>query len=214
MLAEVSQRPADLPVAGKAGSPRWADVTIAILALIFLAPAIAVLGLAIAVTSGTPVFFTQRRVGLNGELFKIYKLRTMKVSGDGPQITSRNDVRVTRLGRMLRRAKLDELPTFWNVLRGDMSLVGPRPEVPAYVNLSDPFWRVILSVRPGLTDPITVSLRNEEDLLAQAGANAEAFYVSQLQPAKLRGYIDYLQQRTVRSDVVILFRTMAEIIRH
>jgi lipopolysaccharide/colanic/teichoic acid biosynthesis glycosyltransferase len=214
MLAEVSQRPADLSVAGKAGIPRWADVTIAILALIFLAPAIAVLGLAIAVTSGTPVFFTQRRVGLNGELFKIYKLRTMKVSGDGPQITSRNDVRVTRLGRMLRRAKLDELPTFWNVLRGDMSLVGPRPEVPAYVNLSDPFWRVILSVRPGLTDPITVSLRNEEDLLAQAGANAEAFYVSQLQPAKLRGYIDYLQQRTVRSDVVILFRTMAEIIRH
>jgi lipopolysaccharide/colanic/teichoic acid biosynthesis glycosyltransferase len=214
MLAEVSQCPAELSVRGKAGIPRWADVTIAVLALIFLAPAIAVIGVAIALTSGTPVVFTQWRVGLNGEWFKIYKLRTMRVSVDGPQITSRNDGRVTRLGRLLRQAKLDELPTFWNVLRGDMSLVGPRPEVPAYVNLSDPCWRLILSVRPGLTDPITVSLRNEEDLLAQAGPNAEAFYVSQLQPAKLRGYIDYLQQRTVRSDVVVLFRTMAEIIRH
>jgi len=158
--------------------------------------------------------FRQKRVGRSGRLFELLKFRTMVVADTGPQVTSRNDARITRLGRLLRKTKLDELPTFWNVLRGDMALVGPRPEVPRYVNQDDPKWSVILSVRPGITDPTTVALRNEEDLLARAYPDVETYYRTQLQPAKLTGYIDYLQQRTFRTDLSVLGRTLAAIIRH
>jgi len=197
-----------------AGIPRWLDFTIAAIVLLVTSPLIAWFGLIVAASSGLPVLFRQKRVGRNGEFFELYKLRTMKVSADGPQITSRNDPRITRFGNFLRKTKLDELPTFWNVLRGDMAMVGPRPEVPAYVNLNDPLWRVILSVRPGITDPTTVSLRNEEELLARAEPDAHTYYVSELQPAKLNGYIEYLQRRNLRSDFGILCRTVTEVIRH
>jgi lipopolysaccharide/colanic/teichoic acid biosynthesis glycosyltransferase len=214
MLVEAAQQPDLIVSPVNAGLPRWADAAIAAIVLIIAAPVIALLGLAIVVTSGLPIFFQQARVGLHGELFNLYKLRTMTVSESGAQITSRTDKRITRLGRLLRKTKLDELPTFWNVLRGDLALVGPRPEVPAFVDLSNPSWRTILSVRPGLTDPVTISLRNEEELLAQAGADVEQFYVSELQPAKLRGYLEYLQRRTLRSDIIVLSRTIIAIIRH
>ena len=186
------------------GIPRWADALIAGIALIVTAPLVGLLATAIAITSGPPVFFRQKRVGLGGSTFMLVKLRTMKTSAHGPQVTRKDDQRVTRLGRFLRRTKLDELPTFWNVLRGDMALVGPRPEVPGYVNLNDPSWRTILSVRPGVTDPVTISLRNEEDLLARAEGDTEGYYLSELQPAKLTGYLDYLRQRTLASDVRVV----------
>ena len=195
------------------GIPRWADATIAAAALIFAGPLIVVFGLAIALTSGRPILFRQRRVGRDGRLFDLYKLRTMRAFENGPKITSRDDARITRLGRVLRKTKLDELPTLWNVVRGDMALVGPRPEVPAYVNFDNPQWGTILSVRPGITDPVTISLRNEEELLANASGDAEAYYVSELQPAKLSGYVNYLQQRTVLSDVSVLCRTVTAVIR-
>jgi lipopolysaccharide/colanic/teichoic acid biosynthesis glycosyltransferase len=214
MLVEAARQPDLIASPVNAGLPRWADAAIAAIVLIIAAPVIALLGFAIVATSGLPIFFQQGRVGLHGELFNLYKLRTMTVSESGAQITSRTDKRITRLGRLLRKTKLDELPTFWNVLRGDLALVGPRPEVPAFVDLSNPSWRTILSVRPGLTDPVTISLRNEEELLAHAGADVEQFYVSELQPAKLRGYLEYLQRRTLRSDVVVLSRTIIAIIRH
>jgi lipopolysaccharide/colanic/teichoic acid biosynthesis glycosyltransferase len=214
MLVEAAQQSERIVDSVNAGLPRWADAAIAAFVLIIAAPLIALLGLAIAVTSGLPIFFRQSRVGRHGELFDLYKLRTMTVSERGTQITSSADKRITRLGRLLRKTKLDELPTFWNVLRGDLALVGPRPEVPAFVDLSNPSWRTILSVRPGLTDPVTISLRNEEELLAHAGADVEQFYVSELQPAKLRGYLEYLQSRTLRSDIVVLSRTIIAIIRH
>jgi lipopolysaccharide/colanic/teichoic acid biosynthesis glycosyltransferase len=214
MLVEAAQQSERIVESVNAGLQRWADAAIAAFVLIIAAPLIAILGLAIAVTSGLPIFFRQCRVGRHGELFDLYKLRTMTVSESGAQITSSADKRITRLGRLLRQTKLDELPTFWNVLRGDLALVGPRPEVPAFVDLSNPSWRTILSVRPGLTDPVTISLRNEESLLAHAGPNVEQFYVSELQPAKLRGYLEYLQRRTLRSDIVVLSRTIIAIIRH
>ena len=195
------------------GIPRWADAMIAVAALVFAGPLIVVVGLAIAMTSGRPILFRQRRVGRNGQLFDLYKLRTMTAFANGPEITSRDDARITRLGRVLRKTKLDELPTLWNVLRGDMALVGPRPEVPAYVNLDNPQWSTILSVRPGITDPVTIALRNEEELLAAASGDAETYYVSELQPAKLRGYVDYLQHRTVLSDMSVLCRTVTAVIR-
>ena len=195
------------------GIPRWADATIAAAALVLAGPLIVLFGLAIALTSGRPILFRQRRVGRNGHVFDLYKLRTMRASENGPKITSRDDARITRLGRVLRKTKLDELPTLWNVLRGDMALVGPRPEVPAYVNFENPQWSTILSVRPGITDPVTISLRNEEELLASARGDAEAYYVSELQPAKLSGYVNYLQHRTVLSDMSVLCRTVSAVIR-
>jgi len=196
------------------GIPRWADATVAAIMLAISSPLLALLALGVAVTSGLPVFFRQKRVGRYGEDFVLYKLRTMTISTAGPQITSGKDTRITPFGRFLRKTKLDELPTFWNVLRGDVALVGPRPEVPAYVNLNDPLWRAILSVRPGLTDPTTVSLRNEEDLLARAEPDPHTYYVTELQPAKLEGYIEYLRTRNLRSDIKVLGRTVTAIVRH
>jgi len=193
------------------GIPRWADFTIAAIGLMAAGPVIAVTALAIAASSGMPVFFRQKRVGRQGRMFELYKLRTMEPSAEGPQVTSRDDGRITSLGRFLRRAKLDELPTLWNVLRGDMALVGPRPEVPRYVRLDDPQWQVILQVRPGITDPVTLRLRNEEDLLAGANGDPETYYLNELQPSKLNGYIAYLQRRTWRGDFSMLWRTVVEV---
>ena len=198
------------------GIPRWADATVAAIGLVLMSPLAIIIGLAIAATSGSPILFRQKRVGRNGRQFDVLKFRTMTLSQTGPQpqVTSSNDGRITRLGRVLRKTKLDEMPTLWNVLRGDMALVGPRPEVPRYVNENDPQWRLILAVRPGITDPTTLSLRNEEELLARAHPDVEKFYVTQLQPAKLSGYINYLQQRTLGTDVRVIYRTLAEVIRH
>jgi len=198
------------------GIPRWADATVAAIGLVLMSPLAIIIGLAIAATSGSPILFRQKRVGRNGRQFDVFKFRTMTLSQTGPQpqVTSSNDGRITRLGRVLRKTKLDEMPTLWNVLRGDMALVGPRPEVPRYVNENDPQWRLILAVRPGITDPTTLSLRNEEELLARAHPDVETFYVTQLQPAKLSGYINYLQQRTLGTDVRVIYRTLAEVIRH
>jgi lipopolysaccharide/colanic/teichoic acid biosynthesis glycosyltransferase len=196
----------------KNGLPRWVEGLIAFLGLCLAAPLIALSGFAIAVSSGFPVLFRQTRVGRSGRNFELYKLRTMKPSTNGPQITSGNDARITRLGRFLRHTKLDELPTLWNVLRGDMALVGPRPEVPRFVRLADPIWQKVLSVRPGITDPVTLQLRSEADLLARIEGDAERYYVNELQPAKLKGYVAYLEERTWRSDLQVILRTFAAIV--
>jgi len=193
------------------GIPRWAEAMIALLGLILAAPFIALLALAIAVSSSGPIFFRQKRVGQHGRLFDLYKLCTMTPSDDGPQVTSSKDERITPLGRFLRRTKLDELPTLWNVLRGEMALVGPRPEVPRYVKLEDPIWQAVLAVRPGITDPVTLRLRNEEELLAGVTTDTESYYVDELQPMKLNGYVAYLEERTWRSDLKVLGQTIVEI---
>lgn len=196
------------------GIPRWAEAGIALVGLIVLSPIIALSALAIIITSGSPVFFRQRRVGRGGQTFVLVKFRTMTASIDGPEITRKGDQRVTRLGRILRQTKLDEVPTLWNIVRGDMALVGPRPEVPRYVKLDDPKWQTILKVRPGLTDPVTLRLRNEEALLAGIDGDLESYYVNELQPAKLRGYLDYLQNRSARGDLRLLWQTLVEVLRN
>ena len=194
------------------GLPRWAEATFAIAGLLVAAPVIALTGLGIAVFSGRPVFFRQQRVGQHGETFDLYKLRTMTPSAGGPQITSNGDSRITRLGRFLRHTKLDELPTLWNVVRGDMSLVGPRPEVPRFVQLADPIWQKVLAVRPGITDPVTLRLRSESELLAQIEGDTEEYYAKELQPAKLKGYVAYLEARTWRTDLKVLLQTLAAVV--
>src|SRR5215831_7031315 len=167
------------------GLPRIFDVILSGFGLLASLPVLAVLAVLVSRSSPGGVLFQQKRVGRNGQLFTLYKLRTMRQSTTGPQVTSETDRRITPIGKFLRRTKLDELPTLWNVLRGDMSLVGPRPEVPKYVALDNPDWQFVLKAKPGITDPVTYQLRNEEKLLAQVAGDAEEYYLTKLQPLKL-----------------------------
>jgi len=179
--------------------------------LLAASPLLALSAGAVLVTSGRPAFYRQTRVGRGGKPFTLVKLRTMRASTGGPQITRGGDDRVTSVGRVLRRTKLDELPELWNVLRGDMSFVGPRPEVERFVQPDDPQWQEILRVRPGLTDPVTLSLRDEERVLAGIEGDPEAYYRKTLQPLKLAGYVEYLRRRTWKTDLVVIWDTLRAI---
>jgi len=193
----------------KNGIPRWGEAVAALVALIVFSPLLCIAAVAVALSSRGPVLFRQRRMGRWGREFLLYKLRTMRVDNReaGPQVTARDDERVTRVGKLLRRTKLDELPELWNVFKGEMSLIGPRPEVPRYVDLNNPEWRLVLEARPGLTDPVTLRLRNEELLLACVEGDREKFYLETLQPFKLRGYVQYLRARNWRTDTRVLWQT-------
>lgn len=194
------------------GLPRAVDASLALLGLTVTAPILAVVAVAVRATSRGPALFRQERVGRGGARFTLLKFRSMHLNARGPEVTSRGDRRVTTVGRVLRKLKLDELPGLWNVVRGDMALVGPRPEVPKYVDPLDGRWRSVLAVRPGLTDPVTVKLRNEEELLESAGDDKEGFYLTVLQPYKLAGYVEYLTGRTWRSDIRVLFETARAVV--
>jgi len=189
------------------GLPRAFEIAASLTGLVILAPLILIAGAAILLTSGAPVLFRQRRIGRQGQAFVLYKFRTMRDGLAGPNITVLGDPRVTLVGRILRKTKIDEIPELWNVVTGDMSLVGPRPEIPSYVDLKLPEWQQVLLVRPGITDPVTLRLRNEEDLLADVNGDREGFYLSTLQPLKLAGYLEYLSRRTWWSDILTIFQT-------
>lgn len=194
------------------GIPRPVEAALAGLGLFLCSPALAVVALGVRVTSRGPVLFRQQRVGRSGIAFTLLKFRSMRANQGALQVTAAGDPRVTPLGRWLRKFKLDELPELWNVVRGDMSLVGPRPEVPRYVDLANPLWRDVLRGRPGLTDPITLRLRNEEELMASAPGDRERFYLDTLQPYKLAGYLEYLRRRSFMSDVGVILRTALAVI--
>jgi lipopolysaccharide/colanic/teichoic acid biosynthesis glycosyltransferase len=194
------------------GIPRPIEATIGFVGLLICSPVLLLMIVLTRLTSRGPAIFHQVRVGQGGRPFTLYKLRTMRTSGDGPQVTARGDARITWLGAILRKTKLDELPELWNVVRGDMSLVGPRPEVPRYVDLNNPDWRSALSVRPGVTDPVTMRLRDEEALMARVEGDREGFYLNSLQPLKIRGYLAYLSRRTWLTDVQVLFSTVLVVI--
>ena len=134
------------------GLPRAIEIVLASAGLVVFAPLLMLAALMIAISSPGPILFRQTRVGRYGRLFKLYKLRTMRVSSGGSQITSGADDRITPIGRLLRFTKIDELPELWNVVKGEMSLVGPRPEVPAFVCLENELWQRVLQTRPGITD--------------------------------------------------------------
>ena len=197
----------------KPGLPQDLQAVAAFFGLLVSSPIILLAAVAIALTSRGPIFFRQRRVGRNGRTFIMYKLRTMRIARSGLQVTASGDDRVTPVGRILRKTKLDELPELWNVIKGDMSLIGPRPEVPPYVDLQNSAWQRVLRARPGLTDPVTLRLRNEEDLLADVGENREAFYLEKLQPYKLRGYMEYLERRNSWADLTVLWQTLLAVAR-
>jgi lipopolysaccharide/colanic/teichoic acid biosynthesis glycosyltransferase len=202
----------DLQGTVASGLPRGVEVLLALSGLIVAAPVIVLAAAGTVLSSGLPVFFRQKRVGRGGEPFMLIKLRSMRASRGGPQVTARGDARVTPFGRLLRRSKLDELPELWNVLKGEMSFVGPRPEVPELVDPANPLWREVLQARPGLTDPVTVRLRDEEALMAGIQGDREAFYRETLQPFKLRGYREYLQRRSWHSDLGVLWETVLAVL--
>lgn len=195
-----------------AGIPRSVEALAALVGLIITAPVLALAALGIAFTSRGRIIFRQSRVGQDGRLFVLYKFRTMRTGQVGPQVTAGDDSRITYVGRLLRKTKMDELPELWNVLKGDMSLVGPRPEVPRYVDLNNSKWQRVLKVRPGITDPLTLRLRNEEELLAKVKGDRERFYLESLQPFKLRGYLEYLHRRSWQNDMRILWSTCIAVI--
>jgi lipopolysaccharide/colanic/teichoic acid biosynthesis glycosyltransferase len=195
----------------RGGLPRVVEILLSIGGLVVASPFVLVAGLAVVLDSSGSPFFLQERVGRGGRRFLLWKLRTMR-AGDGPEVTAAGDSRVTRVGRFLRRLKLDELPQLWNVLKGEMSFVGPRPEVPALVDMTSETWRRVLSVRPGITDPVSLALKDEEALLAAVPGDRERFYREALQPYKLRGYVDYIQKRTAWTDVALIARTILSIV--
>jgi len=192
--------------------PRAVEVVLSVGGLLIVAPVIALAGIGLVLSSGFPIFFRQTRVGRFARPFTLVKLRTMHVARSEVKVTASDDARVTRLGRFLRRSKLDELPELWNILKGDMSFVGPRPEVPQYVDLESPAWKEVLLARPGLTDPVTLRFRNEELLMGRVEGDRDAFYRETLQPLKLEGYRDYLRRRTWRTDVGVLFATVLAVL--
>lgn len=183
------------------------DVIVSAAGLIVLSPILLILGLAVRFTSEGGMFYRATRVGLHGKEFKLLKFRSMVTNADkiGPAVTGAGDSRVTPVGRILRRTKMDELPQLWNVLIGDMSLVGPRPEAPKYVAYYTPEQRKVLDVRPGITSPASVKYRNEEAMLT--GADWETMYINEIMPAKLAVDLEYAKNPSLIKDIVLIFQT-------
>lgn len=193
------------------GLPRSCELLLAAGGLILLFPVFLLCAALVRLSSKGAVFFRQKRIGRGGEAFTLYKFRTMVESREGLLITADGDRRITRIGRVLRKTKLDELPEIYNVLRGDMALVGPRPEVPDFVDLRNPLWKKVLRARPGITDPVTLRLRNEEAFLAQI-EDKESFYRQIVQPYKLAESLKYLETRSFYKDLKIIAQTFLVIV--
>jgi lipopolysaccharide/colanic/teichoic acid biosynthesis glycosyltransferase len=191
---------------------RLFDIVISAMALVALSPLLLIIALFVKLDSPGPVFFRQRRLGKGARPFEIYKFRTMVAGGEtnGSAITLKNDARVTPLGKMLRRFDLDELPTLYNVLKGDMSIVGPRPEVPEYFAYYSDEQKQIFSVRPGLTDPGTLAFRNEATLLV--GQNPEEIYIGQILPHKVALSLGYVKKQSFLHDMDILAKTLLAVL--
>jgi lipopolysaccharide/colanic/teichoic acid biosynthesis glycosyltransferase len=199
---------------------RLLDIAVAAAGLVVTAPLLAVLAAAIKLDSPGPALFVQTRVGRDRRPIRIAKLRTMvadparaaRDERDGLEVAAAGDPRITRVGAVLRRTKLDELPQLWNVLVGDMSLVGPRPEVPHYVAGYRPEWQRLLTVRPGLTDAASLAFRDEERLLALARDRRRA-YTDVVMPMKLALAVDGLAHSSVLHDLGVIARTALAVIR-
>ncbi|GLH74839.1 glycosyl transferase [Geothrix limicola] len=185
------------------------DLFWSVLGLAVLFPLLALVALAVKLEDGGPVFFRQIRIGRGGLPFRIWKFRTMVLDAErqGRAITVGQDPRITRIGRRLRSTKLDEIPQLLNVLVGEMSFVGPRPEVPRYVELYTDPQRAILALRPGITDLASIKYRNESELLAEA-ADPDAAYVDVIMPDKLRINLAYAAQASVASDFLVILATL------
>lgn len=188
---------------------RFFDIVVSLLGILVTSPILLVVSLLIKLTSKGPVFYKQERIGKGEKPFFILKFRTMVVNADqqGLKITVGGDKRITGVGKVLRKTKLDELPQLFNVLFGQMSLVGPRPEVAEYVNLYTEEQRKVLSVRPGITDYASVCFRNENEILAEA-EDPQKEYIEHIMPLKLRYNAKYIEEMGVFTDLKIIFLTI------
>lgn len=194
-------------------SKRIFDLFAALVGVIVLAPMFILVALWIKSDSRGPVFFRQQRVGRDGELFNIIKFRTMHDGVHEAPLTVGHDRRTTKVGKFLRRHKLDEFPQLFNVIGGTMSLVGPRPEVPRYVNCYPPHVRAqVLSVAPGITDWASIYYKEENSLLSRA-PNPEQAYLDIILPTKLKYNLRYVQERSFWNDIRIIFTTLASLVR-
>jgi len=193
---------------------RLFDLTFAVVGLIALLPLFAIVAILIKLSSPGPVFFRQLRMGRNLKPFRICKFRTMTADSPsrGPSITARDDLRITRLGRFLRKTKIDELPQIINVLVGEMSFVGPRPEVEEYVREYPSMFEKILANRPGMTDLASIEFRNESELLQDA-SNVEEQYIREILPVKLKYNLEYMEKQSLGYDILIILRTLGAVLR-
>ena len=193
---------------------RAMDIVLSACALAVLWPLLLLIALAIWIDDPGPVFYRQVRVGRNGKTFRIFKFRSMVMDADkkGLAITVGRDSRITRVGAVLRKTKLDELAQLLNVFLGQMSFVGPRPEVPKYVELYTPYQRQVLLVRPGITDYASIAYRNENDLLAGA-PNPEAMYIEKIMPDKIELNMKYLREISPLADIRLILKTIVAVIK-
>lgn len=195
------------------GAKRAFDLAASAVGLWLLAPVFLVLAVVIRLTDHGPAFFRQERIGRDGRPFRIHKFRTMRVANSGSLVTSADDDRITPIGKFLRRTKLDELPQLIDVFVGDMSLVGPRPEVAKYVELwGEDAKTEILSVRPGISDPAAIAFRNEQEELAAAD-DPERHYVEVILPQKVAMYLDYVRHRSFVGDLKVVAQTLLAVVR-
>lgn len=188
------------------GVKRGLDILLSGAALAVLAVPLAVIAGAVKLSSPGPVFYLQERIGRGGKAFRLYKFRSMRPGASGPQVTAGSDRRITPVGRVLRKCKLDELPQLWNVLRGEMTLVGPRPEVERFVRHYTPEQRRVLEMTPGITGLTQLLYVDEEELL-RGRDDVEQVYVEEVMPRKLALDLEYARRRTLFLDLRILFAT-------
>lgn len=188
---------------------RFFDFSISLIGLIIISPLLIILTLLVKITSNEQIFYLQKRVGLKGRIFKLLKFRTMVIDADkiGSCVTVRNDPRITTIGKFLRRFKLDELPQLINVLKGDMSFVGPRPDVPGLADKLEEEDRIILNVRPGITGPATLKYRNEEELLAKQ-ADPNKFNAEVIYRDKIKINREYVANRSFWKDIGYILKTV------
>ena len=189
------------------------DIAASFFGLLFLFPLLLCIGLAIWITAGRPVLFRQLRVGRHDREFWLYKFRSMTVDRNSEKgsFDAGSASRVTTIGKWIRKTKLDEFPQLWNVLKGDMALVGPRPEVRKWVEAYPDRWAVVHTVRPGITDPASITYRNEEELLAEA-RDPEQAYRDEILPHKLDLYEEYVEKASFFNDLKLIFQTLVRVV--
>ena len=190
------------------------DIVASLGGLIVLSPMLIIIAICIKLDSKGPVFFKQKRVGKNKKIFEIYKFRTMVTDAEklGKQITVGNDSRITKVGKFIRKYKLDEFPQLINVVKGEMSLVGPRPEVHRYVELYDEYQEQILLVKPGITDYASIEYRNENEILGSS-SNPEETYIEEIMPTKVELNMKYIKNISILEDIKLILFTILAILK-
>jgi lipopolysaccharide/colanic/teichoic acid biosynthesis glycosyltransferase len=190
------------------------DLTLSIPSLVILSPVFLLSSILIKIETPGPIVFSHERAGRDGRTFKLYKFRTMVNDAfkTGPSITSANDPRITKIGKLLRKFKIDEMLQILNVVNGDMSVIGPRPELKKYVDIFKNEYREVLKIKPGMTDYALIAFRNEEEILSRV-KNIEEEYVKEVLPEKIKLYRKYMEEMGLLTDVKIFFKTILEILR-